>query len=81
MNTWQELHKRKMYLSLLQNIPDMVLYALAWNQLAADYRVIEATANAEYCQSRADHYGQLAGGEYVRLIDGQIAELIQVPTG
>jgi hypothetical protein len=78
MNTWDELHTRKMYLSNLQNIPDMVLYADAWRLLAVDYLAIGATANADYCQARANHYGQLAGGEYIRLIEGQIAELIIV---
>jgi len=75
---WQELHKRKMELSSLQNIPDMAIYAAAWNALATDYRFVGAPANAEYCQARADHYTKIAG-EYVRLIELPFAELIQVP--
>jgi hypothetical protein len=76
---WEQLHQRKMELSFLQNIPDMAIYAAAWNCLATDYRFIGAPANAEYCQSRADHYGKFAG-EYVRLIEQPFAELVEVPS-
>ncbi len=77
MSAWPELQARKMQLSLMQNIPDMALYAVAWECLAADFVAIGADANAEYCRSRAKHYGELAGGEWVRLIEMPVAELIE----
>ena len=77
---WDELNKRKLELSFLQTIPDMALYAAAWNCLAVDYRFIGGEANAEYCQARADHYATLAGSEYVRLFEQPFAELVQVPS-
>ena len=79
MTTFDELHKIKMYLSLLQNICDMALYAEIWRLLSIQYLVIGAVSNAFYCQSRASYYAELAGGEYVRLIDSPVAELIEVP--
>jgi hypothetical protein len=78
MNAWSRLQLIKKYLSRLQNIPDMGIYAETWRLLAVEYLIIGATANAEYCQARADHYGQMVPGEYVRLIEQPTAELILV---
>jgi hypothetical protein len=69
----------KKYLSSLQNIPDMGIYAETWRLLGIEFWIIGATANAEYCQSRAAHYEQQGTGEYARLIDQPVAELIHVP--
>ena len=79
MNTFEELHKIKMYLSLLQNIPNMAIYAETWRLLSLAYLVLGAISTALYCQSRACYYAELAGGEYVRLIDAPVAELVEVP--
>jgi hypothetical protein len=78
MNTWEQLHLIKKYLSLLQSIPDMALYAEIWRLLGMEYLIIGAFANADYCQARAEHYSQETG-EYIRLIELPFAELIQVP--
>lgn len=80
MSTWEELHKIKIYLSRLQNIPDMALYAETWRLLSLQYLVIGAISNALYCQSRASYYAGLVGGEYVRLFESPVAELVEVPS-
>jgi hypothetical protein len=79
MTTWNRLHLIKNYLSRLQNIPDMALYAETWRLLGIEYLILGAPANAEYCLSRANHYQAMAPGEYVRLIESPVAELIHVP--
>jgi hypothetical protein len=81
MNTFEELHKIKMYLSLLQNIPNMAIYAATWQGLFVGYLALGAISNALYCQSRAEYYGEHAGGEWVRLVDAPVAELILVEAG
>jgi hypothetical protein len=75
---WQELQKRKLELSIMKNIPSMAEYAEAWNMLAADFDAIGAPFNAEYCRGRFRQYRDLAGGEYMRLIELPFSELVQV---
>jgi hypothetical protein len=77
--TWQDLLKRKRALEQMQNIPSMVDYAEEWNILGAQFQAMGFVYNAADCWSRFRHYRDLERGEYVRLIDGQIAELIPVP--
>ena len=77
---WQDLLKQKLQLSLLQNIPSMAEYADAWNRLAADFEAIGFTACAAECRARFEHYRDLNPGEYIRLIDLPVAELIEVPS-
>jgi hypothetical protein len=79
MNTFEELQKIKMYLSLLQNIPNMAIYAATWQGLFVGYLSLGAISNALYCQSRAEYYGGHAGGEWVRSVDAPVAELVEVP--
>jgi hypothetical protein len=73
-----DLTRRKLELSFMQNIPDMCQYAKSWNNLAVDFEAAGMLSNAEYCRSRGKHYAELAGGEYLRLIEQPLAELIQV---
>lgn len=76
---WQDLLARKRQLELMQNIPSMADYAEEWNILGVQFQAIGFVNCAADCLSRFQHYRDLNPGEYVRLIDGQIAELIQVP--
>ena len=76
---WQDLLKRKRALELMQNIPSMADYAEDWNILAAQFEAIGMNFSAADCWTRFRHYRDLDLGEYVRLIEGQIAELIHVP--
>ncbi len=73
---WQDLQKRQTDLSLMQNIPDLAMYAEAWNFLAADFEAIDVPLNAEYCRKQWRHYRDLAGDEYVRMLE---LPLISVP--
>jgi hypothetical protein len=79
MNTWARLQLVKKYLQSLQNIPDMAIYAETWKLLGIEFLIIGASANAAYCQARAVYYRQMVPGEYIRLIDQPVAELIHVP--
>jgi hypothetical protein len=75
------LFDRKLALSMVQNIPDLGKYAQAWADLAADFEMIGFESNAEYCRARAAHYAEMAAvtpGEYVKLVDGSMAEMIPV---
>jgi hypothetical protein len=78
MPTLEQLEEIKMYLSYLQNIPDMAIYAATWQGLFVGYLALGAISNALYCQSRAEYYGEHAGGEWVRLVDAPVAEMILV---
>jgi len=76
---WRDLLKRKRQLELMQNIPSMADYAEEWNILGAQFKALGFVNCAADCRSRFEHYRDLQLGEYVRLIDGQIAELVHVP--
>ena len=79
MPTLTQLEEIKKYLSLLQNIPNMAVYAETWRLLSLAYLALGAISTALYCQSRACYYAEMAGGEYVRLIEAPVAELVEVP--
>jgi hypothetical protein len=79
MPTLEQLEEIKKYLSYLQNIPNMAIYAATWQGLFVGYLALGAISNALYCQSRAAFYGEQAAGEWVRLVDAPVAELIEVP--
>lgn len=78
MNTIDRLIQHRTKLSFMQNIPSVQYYARQWSALAKGFEICGMLSNAEYCRSRAKHYGALAGGEYVRLIEQPVAELIEV---
>jgi hypothetical protein len=75
---WKDLIKRMMDLAGMQNIPSMAAYAEEWNKLGADFQAIGFENTAANCRARFEHYRDLNPGEYVRLIEQPIAELIQV---
>ena len=70
------LMKRFLELSLMQNIPDMAVYADEWNKLAADARAVKRPHLADTCTSRWQAYKGLSG-EYVRLVEGSFSELLE----
>ena len=74
----EDLIERRMVLSAMQTIPDMRAFAAAWLQLADDFQTCGLLNNAATCRARGEYYAELAGGEYIRLIDGSFAELIAV---
>lgn len=70
-----DLLERRNALSFMTDIPDMETYALDWAKLAADFRGCGLDNNAAYCQARADYYGTLPAGGYVRVFDGSTSEI------
>jgi hypothetical protein len=81
MPTLEQLEEIKKYLSYLRNIPNMAIYAATWQGLFLGYLALGAISNALYCQSRAEYYGEHAAGEWVRMVDAPVAELIMVEAG
>jgi hypothetical protein len=75
---WQTLTSRMMELAGMQNIPDIHTYAKRWARLAEDFEEIGLKDTAANCRSRAAQYLDYAPGEYVKLIEQPIAELILV---
>jgi hypothetical protein len=74
-----ELMQRYIDLSLMQNIPDMGEYAEDWFRLGNAMQDAGRFSSAATCYDRSNHYREMSGGEYVRLIDQPFAELIEVP--
>jgi hypothetical protein len=73
-----DLLERKDALAFANEIPDMHAYAFGWLTLAADFESCGLVSNAAYCRSRGEYYMQLAGGEYIKLVEGPFAEMILV---
>jgi len=65
-------------LSLMNIIPSMSEYAIEWQRLAMDADIAGRPSTAEACRSRAKYYCRLAQGDYIRLVEGCLAELIPV---
>jgi hypothetical protein len=76
---WQQLLARKIELAFLQNIPSMEEHIDDWVQLAIEFTNIGLPAAASECIARVAEYSTLTPGEYVRLIEQPIAELVHVP--
>lgn len=77
MNTTDTLMQRYLELSMMQNI-NIARYAFQWRTLAEDCIKANRPETAAMCASRADFYGKQAPGEYVRLIETPLSELIEV---
>jgi hypothetical protein len=77
--TQQDLLARKIELAFLQNIPSMADHIDDWVQLAIEFTNIGLPAAASECIARVAEYSTLTPGEYVRLIEQPVAELVHVP--
>ncbi len=76
---WRDLFLRMFTLTQAQNIPSIQTYADDWKKLADDFQAIGLTETAANCRAHFEQYSLLTPGEYVRLIDRPVAELIHVP--
>lgn len=74
-----DLFTKRTTLEQMNCIADMRQYAAAWLELADKFDAVEMPFNGAYCRSRGNHYADMAGGEYIRLTEGSLAELIEVP--
>lgn len=76
---YDDLLERRTMLEQTNHIEDIRAYAAAWLELAEDFQAAGLENNAGTCRERGNRYAAYAGGEYVRLYEGPIAELIEVP--
>lgn len=74
---YDDLLERRQVLSDTNVIPDMRAYASEWLRLADDFHSCGLLSNAALCRERGERYAKMAGGEYIRLQDGTLAELIE----
>ena len=75
---YDDLIERRQRLAETNVIPDMRAYASEWLQLADDFQSAGLLSNAGACRERGERYAQMAGGEYIRLQEGSLAELLGV---
>jgi hypothetical protein len=75
---YDDLIERRQALADTHTIADMRQYAAAWLQLADDFAAAGLLSNAALCRSQGERYGAMSGGEYIRLREGSLAELIEV---
>lgn len=61
-----------------QNIADIRAYGSEWVALARDFDNSDRPFMAAACYARAENYGVQPLGEYVRLIDGPLSQLVPV---
>jgi len=73
-----EIMDRHFELSMMQNIPDMKEYAMDWQRLGNRAAIAGLPAMAASCHSRAKHYAEYDGGEYIKIVEGCLAELFLV---
>ncbi len=75
-----QLISRRIALAMQTNIPDMQIYAVEWNKLAADFEAVGMQCNAALCLSNWRHYTTMDAAHYVRIFDASpIVELAVQP--
>jgi hypothetical protein len=65
-------------LAMMNEIPNMATYALQWELLATKASGSNRPALAAHAHEHAEHYKQYDKGEYIKLVEGPLAELIFV---
>lgn len=73
-----ELIDRYNALAFMQEIPSLREYAQAWHNLANDAESQNRPALAGMARARGEFYQKQAEGQYIRLLEGNFSELIQV---
>lgn len=61
-----DLIQRRYQLEKQTDIKDIQAYSMEWRKLAADFRALGMTSNADLCDSKAAHYSGLGSGEFRR---------------
>jgi len=72
-----ELTKDMLELSKQNIIPDVVGYAQRWYDLSMRAEKEDRPASASSWRARAKYYSELAGVEYIRLVEGSFSELVK----
>ena len=73
-----ELMARYLELAKVQNIESVAEYAYEWHKLAADMQIAGRINLGAMCEERGNFYAKQDEGEYLRIIDRSLSELISV---
>ena len=73
-----ELMEEYNKLAMLNEIPNMATYAYQWKLLAVKAYSRNRPAMGAHAEAHAEHYGQYDPGEYIKLVDGPLAEMVFV---
>ena len=73
-----DLMARYLELAKVQNIESVAAYAYEWHKLAADAQISGRINLGAMCEGRGNFYAKQDEGEYLRIIDRSLSELISV---
>lgn len=73
-----ELISRYNELAFMNEIPSMARYAADWYILGTKANASNRPALAQMCFSRAEHYKKYDEGEYIKLVEGCLSEMLCV---
>ena len=65
-------------LALMNEIPNMATFAFQWKLLSVKAYAKNRPALAQHAEAHAEHYSKYDQGEYIKLLDGPLAELVFV---
>ena len=63
-------------LAMQNEIPNMATYAFQWKLLAVKAYAQNRPALGAHAEAHAEHYGEYDKGEYIKLVDGPLAEIV-----
>ena len=75
--TTDPIQAEYLQLSMQNEIPSMAHYAASWKLLALKAAAHNRPSLAAMCEARAEHYGKFDEGEYIKLVEGPLAEMLQ----
>ncbi len=73
-----ELMDRYNELAAMNEIPSMADYAYQWYLLSVQADGKNRPALAEHARAHANHYGKFEPGEYIKLVEGSLSEMLLV---
>ena len=65
-------------LAFMNEIPNMATFAFQWMLLSVKAYSRNRPALGAMAESRAKHYSQFEPGEYIKLVEGPLAEMIMI---
>ena len=73
-----ELMDRYNELAMMNVIPSMAEYAYQWQLLATQAEGKNRPALAAHARAHAEHYAQFEPGEYIKLVEGSLSEMLPI---
>lgn len=73
-----ELMERYNQLATTNEIPSMAEYAYQWQLLATQAEGKNRPALAAHARAHAEHYAQFEPGEYIKLVEGCLSEMLPI---